>query len=110
MTRTLADLLSALDSLSVPYVQVDWTDGTEPELPYIILMPDDTSNWFADGVVQESPVSYRIELYSRARDVALEVDVQTALNRAGIGWERTTVPLADGRAIMTRWYTQVFER
>jgi len=55
-------------------------------------------------------VLYLIELYTRVRDVALEVDVQNALNSAGIGWQRATVPLNDGRAVMTRWYTHVFER
>lgn len=110
MTRTLTSLLAALDGLTIPYTQVEWLSGTEPDLPYIILRPSDTSNWFADGRVNETPVLYLVELYTRVRDVALEVEVQTALNSAGIGWERTTVPLNDGRAIMTRWYTHVFER
>ncbi len=110
MTRTLTALISALESIGLPFTQVEWMNGTAPELPYIILMPSDTNNWFADGKVNETPVMYLVELYTRVRDVALEVEVQTALNDAGIGWERATVPISDGRGIMTRWYTQVFER
>lgn len=110
MARTLTDLMAALDQVGLPYTQVEWLNGTEPELPYMVLVPDDTSNWFADGIVNETPVLYLVELYSRVRDVSLETTVQAALNNAGIGWERTCVPLPDGRALMTRWYTQVFER
>lgn len=110
MARTLTDLTDALDSIGLPYAQVEWMNGTTPDMPYVTLVPGDTNNWFADGTVNESPVLYLIELYTRVRDVALEVDVQTALNRAGIGWQRTTSVLADGRAVMTRWYTHVFER
>lgn len=110
MARTLTDLLAAVDSTGLPNTQVEWLNGTIPDMPYVVIVPGDTNNWFADGTVNESPVLYLIELYTRVRDVAIEVDVQTALNSAGIGWERTTVPLSDGRAIMTRWYTHVFER
>ena len=110
MARTLTDLLSALDSTGIPFTQIDWEDQTEPDMPYVVLVPDDTSNWFADGGVIETPVLYLVELYTRVRDVPNERLVQDALNDANIGWQRTTVPLPDGRAIMTRWYTHVFER
>lgn len=110
MARTLTDLLVAVDSTGLPNTQVEWLNGTVPDMPYVVIVPGDTNNLFADGTVNESPVLYLIELYTRVRDVAREVDVQTALNSAGIGWERTTSTLADGRAVMTRWYTHVFER
>lgn len=110
MARTLTDLLAAVDSTGLPNTQVEWMNGTVPDMPYVVIVPGDTSNWFADGKVNETPVMYLVELYTRIRDVALEVEVQTALNDAGIGWERATVPTSDGRGIMTRWYTQVFER
>lgn len=110
MARTLTDLLAAVDSTGLPNTQIDWLNGTAPDMPYVVIVPGDTNNWFADGAVNESPVLYLIELYTRVRDVAIEVDVQNALNSAGIGWQRATVPLSDGRAVMTRWYTHVFER
>ena len=110
MARTLTDLLAAVDSTGLPNTQVEWLNGTAPDMPYVVIVPGDTNNWFADGTVNESPVLYLIELYTRVRDVALEVDVQNALNTTGIGWERTTATLNDGRAVMMRWYTHVFER
>lgn len=110
MARTLTNLISALEDTKIPFTQIDWEDTTAPDMPYIILMPGDTDNWFADGRVNETPVMYLVELYTRVRDVPLEVEVQTALNDAGIGWQRATVPISDGRGIMTRWYTHVFER
>ena len=55
------------------------------------------------------PVTYFIELYTRQRDVLLEQRVQGMLNDAGVGWQRTILPLSDGRGILTRWYAQVFE-
>lgn len=110
MARTLTDLLAAVESIGLPSTQVDWLNGTVPDMPYITIVPGDTTNWFADGTVSESPVLYLVELYTRVREVALESDIQAALKGAGIGWERTTVVPPDGRAVMTRWYTHVFER
>ena len=110
MARTLTDLLAAVDSTGLQSTQVDWLNGTEPDMPYAVIVPGDTSNWFADGVVSDTPTLYMVELYTRVRDVALEVVMQAALNDAGIGWERTTVVPPDGRAVMTRWYAHVFER
>lgn len=110
MARTLTELLAAVDSTGLPNTQVEWLNGTAPDMPYVVIVPGDTDNWFADGRVNETPVLYLVELYTRVRDVALEVDVQNALNSAGIGWQRTTASLNDGRAVMTRWYTHVFER
>ena len=107
--RTLRELLDALDTIEIPYTQVDWLNGTEPEMPYIVLDPGDTRNWFADGKVSVMPVTYFIELYTRQRDVLLEQRVQGMLNDAGVGWQRTILPLSDGRGILTRWYAQVFE-
>lgn len=109
MARTLKALLDALDSTGIPFTQVDWADGTEPDMPYAVLVPGDTDNWHADGRTLATPVLYLVELYTRVRDVPRERLVQEALDEAGIGWQRTTVPLSDGRAIMTRWYTHVFE-
>lgn len=110
MARTLTDLLTAVDSTGLPNTQVEWLNGTTPDMPYVVIVPGDTDNWFADCRVNETAVLYLVDLYTRVRDVALEVDVQNALNSAGIGWQRATVPINDGRAIMTRWYTHVFER
>lgn len=110
MARTLTDLMQVLEQTGLPYTQVDWLNGTEPNLPYIVLRPDETSNWFADGTVNETPVLYMVELYTRERDVTRELTIQSALNAAGIGWERVSIPVSDGRALMTRWYMHVFER
>lgn len=110
MARTLTDLISALEETEVPFAQIDWEDTTAPDMPYMLLVPADTENWFADGTVYDTPVLYLVELYTRVRDVALETSIQSALNSARIGWQRATVPVSDGRAIMTRWYTHVFER
>ena len=110
MAQTLTDLIAALGSTEIPFAQIEFEDQTNPDMPYALLVPADTRNWFADGRVNESPVMYLVELYTRVREVAVERVIQDALDDAGIGWQRATVPVQDGRAIMTRWYAHVFER
>jgi len=34
MARTLTDLLAAVDSTGLPNTQVDWLNGTVPDMPY----------------------------------------------------------------------------
>ena len=86
--KSLKDLLAALDTLGIPYTQIQWSPRLAPDLPYAVIVPESTRNRFADDVVAASPVAYFMELYTRERDVPLEKRVQDALDQAGIGWNR----------------------
>lgn len=92
--RPLSDLFAACEAAGLPYAQLQWPQGRAPDLPYVVVVPDDTRNVFSDGTVRASPVSYMAELYSSDRDVPLELRFQSALDARGIGWNRyhTTDP------------------
>lgn len=107
--RTLKDLLAALDSLGLPYVQIQWYPATTPDLPYVVVFPESTDNVGADNVVSYSPVRYLVDLYTRYRDMELEAQMQAALTEAGIYYERSTTVIPDGYAILTRYTVRLVE-
>lgn len=98
--RSLKDLLSALRAVGLPYTQIQWPQGKAPDLPYAVLVPDGTSNRFADGSPLCVPVGYTVEVYTRERDVPLEKRVQAALDDAGIGWQRYHTTDPDGPVVL----------
>lgn len=107
--RTVKDLLAVLDELGLPYVQIQWYPATAPDLPYVVVMPDQTDNKGADNVVYHSPVRYLVELYTRYRDMDLEFRIQDALTEAGIYYDRVTTVIPDGYAILTRYTVRLIE-
>lgn len=99
--KSLRDLLDALDTLGIPFTQIQWSPKLAPELPYVVVVPESTRNVFADGIVKAAPVAYFMELYTRERDVPLEKRVQDALDDAGIGWNRYHTVDDDGPVVIT---------
>lgn len=101
--RSVKDLIALLDDLGLPNVQIQWTPASAPDLPYVVIVPDSTSNRPADNRVNFSPVRYMVELYTRYRDMELEAQLQVAFHEAGIYYQRYTTVVPDGYAILTRY-------
>ena len=107
--KKVQDLLAALDTLGIPYTQITWAAKQAPNLPYAVLVPSTTSNVFADGTVKAVPVRYALELYTRERDVPLEMRIQEALNEVGIGWQREHTVDRNGYTVITLYYMTLSE-
>lgn len=107
--RSVKDLLAVLDELGLPYIQIQWYPAETPDLPYVVVVPESTDNRSADNTVNMAPVRYMVELYTRYRDMALEAQIQSAFDEAGIFYQRTTTVIPDGYVILTRYSMQLTE-
>lgn len=81
---TVADVISVLQELKLPYAQQAWNSNQSPSLPYALLIPlNHREVMGSDGPVGEYR-EYQIQLYTKNRDVPREKSVRAALAAAGI--------------------------
>lgn len=107
--RNVKDLLSILDDIGLPYIQIQWPPASAPDLPYVVVVPDWTNGVSADNSVEFLPVRYMVELYTRYRDMELEAQLQNAFEEAGIYYQRSSTVIPDGYAILTRYSMMLTE-
>lgn len=108
--KPISSLFAAAKSAGLPYTQLEWPEGKAPSMPYLVIVPDSTSNIFSDGTVTSSPVNYLVELYTKTRDVATELNFQGALNDAGIGWQRYHTSDSNGPAVIAVYQMTLIEQ
>jgi len=107
---TLADALAALDGIGLPCTQFEWPGQDAPPLPYAVLVPQDEDVLAADGVNALWCVPYDIELYSRERDVPLELRVKRALADEGIQSARSFAHDPDRHFVITYFHVTLTEQ
>ena len=88
-TRKLSDLVADLQARGYPVAQMQWYPKSAPDFPYCTLIPQGTENIFNDNNVVYSPVPYDLNLFTEARDIATEKNLQSLLESMGIPWQRS---------------------
>lgn len=101
------DLCAAIEECSLPFARImfdpDDQDGI-PQPPFVILMPQRTSNRMGSNHVVAQFDQYDVELYTRGSDMGLEERVESALKAHGFAFQRDTTTPGDGIA-ETIWST-----
>ena len=112
MMPTVADLLTAMATLSIPCQQAAYDPRQAPTaMPYAILVPDEPRALnTVDGPAHEYR-HYDIQLYTRQRDVTLERRVVDELRAAGIRTPQPDVvlPSADVPAAIAYFHVSLSE-
>lgn len=85
---TIDELCAAIDSLGIPWAQVDFERGEDVEPPFIVLMPSAGATVKANDGNWVQTVEYEIELYTERRNYNLEAAIATALETAETDWEQ----------------------
>lgn len=87
---TLTELIEAIKSTGLPWVNTAWGKGEEPEPPYIIIFaePSGGRSYGAANGTWVDTVTYDVELYAHVRSYALERDIQAALDAIGLFWRK----------------------
>ena len=83
--------------LNAVYPTAYWSfpEGEAPPMPYICYFEDQSDNFGADNVVYHHRKIISVELLTRTKDPNAEAALETALNNAGIYWEKTSTHLDD---------------
>lgn len=96
---TLDELCGVLRDVGLPYAQIQWDteDGsTPPGLPYALLVPETSTDVYAGGINAFRMTPYRVEVYTRGRDMALEGRIEDAITASQTKFVRRTIPLGSG--------------
>ena len=105
----VSDVLAICDALPIPVTQIQWFPHETEPLPYCVLVPHETRNVLADGVVWAKSVAYDLELYMSERDVSLEQRIEAALDGAGIAWSRDHFTVPDGPSVCAAYSMELTE-
>lgn len=90
----LSDLETILKAV-YPTSYWSFPEKKAPPMPYICYFEDQSNNFGADNVVYHHTKVISVELLTRTKDPDAEAAVETALNNAGIYWEKTSTHLDD---------------
>lgn len=85
--KSLDDLISAVESLGIPWANGAFQDGEEPPPPFIVLVAGFSQSAYADNIAWARAMPYDVALYTRARDYELERRIGDAIEAAGIAYE-----------------------
>lgn len=86
---TLAQLNDVLQATGLPVAYYAFPEGEAPPLPWICYTVTGSRNFDADGRVYLAVRRVDVELYCAQKDLAAEALVETALDGAGIPWDKT---------------------
>ena len=83
------DLVKLLEETGIPYAYDHFAEGESPDPPFICYLLPQSDNFSADGKVYHKISEVRLELYTDLKDLSSEQQVETALDAAGIFYNKT---------------------
>lgn len=109
---TFDQVSAMLESIGLPYAYDRFPKESAPGgPPFLCYLFTGSKNFAADGVVYQRIEELRVELYTDAKDPALEGRVEDALTAAGIVFERDEDYIEAERMHMTVYTTEIlFDR
>lgn len=107
---TLSDIKNILEGISSfenKVVYYAWPEKEAPALPWICYYEDESNNFAADGIVFQPILNVTIELYSRTKDTASEALIESALNTAGIFWQKSETYIDNEKCFVETYEIEV---
>lgn len=103
------DLQAVLQTTGLPVTHSHWPRKQVPPLPYLVYASNGTANVGADNRVWLRRANYRIELYTDngQPDPASEALVESALDTAGLFWQRTEVLVESENLYLVTYQVQI---
>ena len=82
-------LISIIKETGIPYAYDHFAEGEAPDPPFLCYLLPGSDNFSADGKVYHKISEVRLELYTDFKDLPSEQRVETALDAAGIFYNKT---------------------
>lgn len=77
---TYTEIVSMLESIGLPLAYHHFEEGESPEPPFLIFYFPSTDNFGADDKVYQKVHTLNVELYTDAKDPALEEQIESVLD------------------------------
>lgn len=83
------EITSILTAIGLPYAYDHFAEGEVPQLPYLLYLNPSTNNFSADGWAYYKVNEIHVELYTDYKDLSVEQQVESVLDRHGIFYEKS---------------------
>lgn len=104
---TYEEVKSIIEDIGLPTAYWEFQNGTATSPPFICWLFTDSADFMADDTNYVKIRPLRIELYTDAKDFALEQRVENALTAAGLRYDREEGPIESERMYMVAYATSV---
>lgn len=82
-------LISIIKEIGIPFAYDHFAEWEAPDPPFLCYLLPGSDNFSADGKVYHKISEVRLELYTDFKDLSSEQQVETALDAAGIFYNKT---------------------
>lgn len=106
---TLEELYTVLNATEIPVTYHSWSDADSerPALPFMTYQVAYSNNFMADDKVYLAVQHIDIALYTAAKSPATESTVETALDAAGLPWNKTETYLDSEKCFQVIYEVEV---
>lgn len=80
-----------LAETGLPFQYHHFTEENAVDPPFIVYLNDESSNFYADGVVYAVISSINIELYTDEKDHKLEEKIENIFKEYNVAWEKEEI-------------------
>lgn len=85
----ITEFVAVLDTIKIPHVYFSFPENGAPALPYFVYYFSGSDNIGADDAAYVEVLTPVIELYTAQKSFSDERTIETALNAAGLFWNKT---------------------
>lgn len=104
---TFQEINTMIDSIGLPYAYYQFPDNSGQQPPFICFYFPDNNDLVADNSNYQKIEGLTVELYTDAKDFALEAQVEAALKEAGLVYSRSETPIESERMYLVSYETEV---
>ena len=104
---TYQDVDKIIAGIGLPYSYYEFPDDTPQSPPFICFFFEGSDDLMADDINYQPIRPLTIELYTDNKDFALEAQVETALNAAGLAFARSEAYIGSERMYQITYDTEV---
>lgn len=104
---TTAEIYSMIQAVGVPCVYHHFKKGTGKEPPFICFYFDGDNDFLADDSNYVQINTLIIELYTDAKEFALERTLESVLSQNGLVWAKTEAYIESEKMYMETYTTEV---
>lgn len=96
-------LVQLLEKMQVPFAYDHFAEGESPEPPFLVYLFPRSANFPGDGQVYYKQTQVAVELYTDAKDLFREHQLEQLLDQAGIYYEKSEVWIPSERLYEVRY-------
>jgi hypothetical protein len=88
---THQEVIKMIERMNIPYAYDHFAECESPEPPFLVFLYPSSDNFAADGKVYFKGNKLNIELYTDLKNIELEANVEAALDRQSVFYEKSEV-------------------